>query len=312
MARDLIPPPSPAGRPDPDGTLTHRFVELPPEPQAPPEPPAPVALGPTEYRTRFGFIAGALAGVLLGAVAVVIAVFAYSDGAEDHGMYANWSRWRPADESLQDGAAQIAEHVGAEYKHPDGNQLLEVQPVFTGELPLKIAASSITDMTGDTVVYRLAGLGEGGAIEGEGSDERGAVVFREALELSLYTFRYLPDAEGVLVMLPPPPADPKTQAANQEMAKAAAAGDAEAAAKLAALEQEQQRAAHRAVFFRAGDLKSELQVPLGATVPAGAPNAETITDAEVREFQQRVRSNLFTYDEQPGTGVVLRPLRTTP
>jgi hypothetical protein len=115
-----------------------------------------------------------------------------------------------------------------------------------------------------------------------------------------------------LVMLPPPPADPKTQAANQEMAKAAAAGDAEAAAKLAALEQEQQRAAHRAVFFRAGDLKSELQVPLGATVPAGAPNAETITDAEVREFQQRVRSNLFTYDEQPGTGVVLRPLRTTP
>ena len=32
MARDLIPPPSPAGRPDPEGTQqTHRFVELPPE-----------------------------------------------------------------------------------------------------------------------------------------------------------------------------------------------------------------------------------------------------------------------------------------
>ena len=318
MARDLIPPPSPAGRSVAPGTPppTHQFVELPPEPvAAAPEPPKveqKLNLPPTQYRNRFGFLAGALGGVVLVSIALAIAVFAYSgNGNEDHGMFANWSKWQPQDESLQDGAAEIATHVGGQYKHPNGDQLLEVQPMFTGELPLKIAASSITDLTGDTVVYRLAGLGAGGSIEGEASVARGAVVFREALELALYTFRYLPDAESVMVMIPPPPQDAATTAANAQVAQKAAAGDKEAAAQLAALEQ-QEKARYRAIYFRAGDLKSELQVPLGATVPAGAPNAKTITKAEADDINRRVRSNLFTYEEQAGTGVILRPLQTTP
>jgi len=47
-------------------------------------------------------------------------------------------------------------------------------------------------------------------------------------------------------------------------------------------------------------------------VPAGAPNAKTITKAEADDINRRVRSNLFTYEEQAGTGVILRPLQTTP
>ena len=48
------------------------------------------------------------------------------------------------------------------------------------------------------------------------------------------------------------------------------------------------------------------------TVPAGAPNADTITKAEDDDINQRVRSNLFTW-EQDGTGstgaLLMHPLR---
>ena len=79
---------------------------------------------------------------------------------------------------------------------------------------------------------------------------RGAVVFREALELALYTFRYLPDAESVMVMIPPPPQDAATTAANAQVAQKAAAGDKEAAAQLAALEQQAEGALPRDLLPR--------------------------------------------------------------
>ena len=146
----------------------------------------------------------------------------------------------------------------------------------------------------------MDGLGEGGSITGEASTARGAVVFREALELALYTFRYLPDAEGVMVMIPPPPTDP-AEAAEVAAATAKAATDPEAAAKVAEA-QAKAKAKYRALYFRPGDLKSELQIPLGVTVPAGAPNADTITKAEEDDINQRVRSNLFTWEQNPQTG----------
>ena len=312
MARDLIPPPSPAGRPEIEGTPTHRFVELPPEPvaeaSAPPKVEQKLNLPPTQYRNRFGFLAGALGGVVLGSIALAIALFAYADnGGDDYGMHPNWSAWQPDDETLADGASQIATHVGTQYKHPNGDQLLQVKAV-TGEIPLTLQASQITDLTGDTVIYQMDGLGEGGSITGEASTARGAVVFREALELALYTFRYLPDAEGVMVMIPPPPTDP-AEAAEVAAATAKAATDPEAAAKVAEA-QAKAKAKYRALYFRPGDLKSELQIPLGVTVPAGAPNADTITKAEEDDINQRVRSNLFTWEQNPQTGALLmHPLR---
>ncbi|MDA0172785.1 hypothetical protein OJ998_27025 [Solirubrobacter taibaiensis] len=317
MARDLIPPPSPAGRSVAPGTPppTHQFVELPPEPVA--ETPAPprveqkLNLPPTQYRNRFGFLAGALGGVVLGSIALAIAVFAYSDsGGDDYGMHPNWSAWQPADETLADGAKEIAAHVGAQYKHPNGDQLLQVKAV-TGEIPLTLQASTITDLTGDTVIYQMDGLGEGGSITGEASIARGAVVFREALELSLYTFRYLPDAEGVMVMIPPPPADP-AEAAEVAAAQAKAATDPAAAAKVADAAAKA-KDKYRAIYFRPGDLKSELQVPLGVTVPAGAPNAKTITQAQADDVNRRVRPNLFTWEQNLQTGALLmHPMRATP
>ena len=38
----------------------------------------------------------------------------------------NWSAWQPSDTSIDVGADEIAKHVGAEYMHPDGKQLVDV------------------------------------------------------------------------------------------------------------------------------------------------------------------------------------------
>jgi hypothetical protein len=313
MARDLIPPPSPAGRPDPEGSATHRFVELPPEPvpEAPAPPPARgPRLPPSPYRRRFGFLAGALGGVVLASIAIVVALIAFDGGADDDGMHPNWSAWRPDDETLADGGEQIAQHVGAQYKGTDGNQLVRIK-VVTDPVPITLHSSTVADLTGDTVIYQLAGFNPDGSIEGELSNERGALVFREALELSLYSFRYLPDAKGVMVLVPPPPTDPG-EAAEIKRATEDAATDPEAAAKVAAFEQ-QAKLKQRAVYFRPGDLKPELQVPLDVTVPPGTPTADTLSQAEMDTILARVRPNLFLWQLNDMTGeITLTPMPSTP
>lgn len=307
MARDLIPPPSPAGRPALESSTTHRFVQLPPEPvvEAPPPPKPP---SPTEYSDRFGFIAGALGGVVLAAIALVIVVFAFG-GEEDAGLHPNWSAWQPADAKLQDGAAQIAEHVGPHYTYPDGSQLLAVK-ASSGDASITLHANRISDLSGETVIYELNGSEQGGAMRGEASDARGAVVFREALELALYTFRYLPDAEGVMVLIPPPPTTP-AEALKIKEALAAASTDP-AAAKLVNEAAEKEKRKHRALYFRPGDLKGELEVPLSATVPTAVVTADTISRVEAEAVSARVRGNLFLWQQDPQSGAFkLEPMPST-
>src|SRR3954451_23688982 len=113
MARDLIPPSSPAGRPPADGTPN--LIELPPEPpRSGSEPAQQSDLGPSAFRNRFGFALGALAGVMVAAVLVVVAVIAWGgdETGAGEGLADNWSRWQPADVTISDGAQQIADHVG--------------------------------------------------------------------------------------------------------------------------------------------------------------------------------------------------------
>jgi hypothetical protein len=207
-------------------------------------------------------------------------------------MHPNWSAWQPEDETLQEGAAEIAAHVGEHYKYPDGRQLLNVKPI-AGEMAVELHATRISDLSGETVVYKLEGSGADGALEGESSAARLALVFREALELSLYTFRYLRDAEGVMVLLPPPPAKP-SDAAKLQAAMTSAATDPKAA-EFVDQAAAKEKLKYRAVYFRPGDLRAELEVPLDVTVPAGAPTADSITQVEQELLDARVRSNFFLW-----------------
>ncbi len=276
MARDLIPPPSPAGQPVPDGTP--HLIELPPE-KAENAAATPAAHGPSEFRNRFGFIVGGLGGVLLAAAAIALIVVT-SSGSANEGLYKNWSKWQPQETSMSGGPPEIATHVAPQYKLDDGSQLvnvtagpLEVQGVPLDDVLVQ-AQDAIHQLSGHAIMYTLSGLGPRGSIVGgTPSKERHRLVRREALELALYTFRYVPDVDMVVAMLPPPkPADGETA------------------------QQAAQKNPPQAIFYRPGDLKGQLQVPLGKTVPAKAPTPDSIPSGEATVIDSLTLSNLFLAD----------------
>ncbi len=290
MARDLIPPASPAGRPNPDGTPN--LVELPPEPpRSASEPAMQGKPGPSEFRNRFGFVFGALAGIFIAAALVFGVVMSSGKQDTDAGLEPNWSAWQPSDTTAEGGAAQIADKVGQEYKHPDGKQLVLVTGT-TLEVPvaLRPASGPIKVFQGNGVLYQLNGLGPNNSIKGgTASKERLQVIKREALELALYTFRYLPDVEMVVTLLPPPPPeeDDKSAASSASSLLATASADVP----------------RNALFYRPGDLKPQLQVPLGTTVPAQVPRA--LSAGESKTIDLLTQSNIFQWSLQESTGLLV-------
>jgi hypothetical protein len=285
MARDLIPPSSPAGRPAPDGAP--RLIELPPEPpRSDAQPAQPRNLPPSQFRNRFGFLMGSLAGVLVAALIVVGAVLIWGgdDEGAGEGLAKNWSRWAPADVTLSDGAQQIADHVGAEYHHANGQQLTKVTggPLGIG-VSLVASSGQIKSYDGENgVLYTLNGLGPNGSINvGTASLQRQQLVRREALELALYTFRYLPDADMVVTLLPPPPPKKGTEAASpvSGILPNTSADPKEMTA----------------VFYRPGDLKQRLQIPLGTTLAAKAPAPEQMGGSEGQTVDSLTLPNMFNW-----------------
>jgi hypothetical protein len=274
MARDLIPPPSPAGRPTSPGG-TPNLIELPPEPPRSGAQPAQVQdLPPSQFRNRFGFIMGALAGVVV-AIGIVLVIALTSGGsAAGEGFAPHWSAWQPPQKNLTAGTDEIAQHVGAEYKQDNGSQLAMVKgaPLPGVQIALRPSQGAIKTITPDHgVVYTLFGLGENGALTGKPSLARGQLVRREALELALYTFRYLPDVDTVVTLLPTIPAGAQTKGGPTTAAQS------------------------QAVFYRPGDLKQQLQTPLRYTMAAKALEPATIPRADGRRVDALTLSNLFEW-----------------
>jgi hypothetical protein len=293
VARDLIPPPSPAGRPTPDAP---RLVELPPEPAA--EAAAgsdPLPLEPSEYRNRFGFMLGALIGVVVASVAVLAVVLTTGGDSSKQGLAANWSSWQPADSDAATGAAEIADHIGPRYKLDDGTQLVQISASqISVPVAIRPPGGDIQLITGHGVLYTLNGLGPGGSIiAGKPSTQRLLLLRREALELALYSFRYLNGVDMVVALLPPKP--PKKAKPGQATAPPAEID---------------------AVFYRPGDLLPQLQVPEGVTLADKTLRPKTIGDQEAQRVASLTDSNIFkatTPQDQHGNFVlVLDRAKETP
>jgi hypothetical protein len=278
MARDLIPPASPAGRPTTPGG-TPNLIELPPEPPRSGAQPAAQAvdLPPSEYRNRFGFLMGALAGVVL-AVGIVVAIAVTSQGpAADEGFAAHWSVWQPPQTDVTPGAQEIADHVGAEYKQDNGSQLTMVkgEPMPGVQIAVRPTSGPIKTITpSHGVIYTLNGLGADGALTGKSSLARGQLLRREALELALYTFRYLPDVDSVLALLPTIPAGAQTKGGPTTEPQS------------------------QAVFYRPGDLKQQLQTPLRFTMAPKSLGPAGIGAGDGRRVDALTLSNLFLWSLQ--------------
>ena len=236
MADDLIPPPSPAGRPAPDAAAQGQITPAPRVEEA----PSATAAVPPPFHARFGFVWGALAGVAVCVAAVTVAL-ATAPGDAAPALAKNWSSWHPSTARMLAGAEQIATHVALEYKDASGDQLAAVRATAmeVGGQPLGVAVrpkgGELQVLKGDGLIFLLTTLDTGKA-SAKARKARERLLRREAVELALFSFRYLDDVTMVTVVLP-----------------RSGGGDS---------------AQSRAIFYRPGDLLRELQVPLQRTLRA--------------------------------------------
>lgn len=280
MAGDLIPPPSPAGKPPPDPDVAPSQVEA--VAQLDPASDEPSGRAPAPFRSRFGFAWGALIGIGACAAAAFGLLIA-APGESGPKLAADWSRWEPETSKMVEGAQDIADHVGVEYKLDSGAQLVSIRGSaleLGGEeigVAVRPQGGELQFLEGDGLIYILNGLGPNGRVPtGKPSKERGRLMMREALELALYSFRYLDDVTMVAVLLP--------QSADQAKANA---GGAAAAPQT------------NAIFYRPGDLLDELQVPLDRTLSPKTPLPSTMTKVEAGKVDSLTLRNLFLASVQP-------------
>lgn len=229
-----------------------------------------------ENKFRFGFALLAGAGMAAVAVAVILAVQGKPPPPPQ------WSSWKPT-ASGDDALPQIANHVAAGYELPTGQQLVAIEggPAEVQGLPVKIVLlrtpQNFALAEGKSAIFSLVGLGKFGAInKGKPSHERELLLQREALELALYTFRYVGDVNQVVAILPP---------------------------------RRGEKPSH-AMFFTRGQVKAHLDEPLRATLSARPPSIASLRKGPAKEFLEKATGKLiYNYDlAQAGDTTVLLEL----
>jgi hypothetical protein len=167
-----------------------------------------------KFRIATAFLVG------VGVAAVAIAVALASQPSSVNSTRA-WSDWRPTTGGKL-GATEIAEHVAPFYRLSASQQLDVVtlinlsnpnaQGVTSGSgLTVAVntgassgSSSSLSLLAGSTVAYNLCGTGAGNCrLAGAPSANRLLLLRREALELALYTFKYISGTANVICVLPP-------------------------------------------------------------------------------------------------------------
>jgi hypothetical protein len=225
-------------------------------------------------------------GVLLGIAACAIGasvLLVAARGDPGPALAADWSAWEPGTTDMVEGAQEIADHVGPRYKLDGGEQLVSIRgtSLELGGEPIGVAVrpsgKDMVFLEGDGLLYVLGGPGPDGRLPtGTASTERGRLLLREALELALYSFRYLDDVTMVAVLLPQTPVEASSTAQATQTA-----------------------GQRRAVFYRPGDLLGELQVPLDRTLSAKTPTPTTMAPAEAERVDSLTLRNLFLASVQP-------------
>ncbi|HET7051181.1 MAG TPA: hypothetical protein VFI54_23145 [Solirubrobacteraceae bacterium] len=259
------------------------------------------------HSLRFLAVTAALVGIAIGAIGVAIAILV---GNNSPGPQAKWSSWTPPDNGVA-GERDIANAVAPLYRASPASQLavVTVQNFSDTGTGTQVALRSPNDGTlsalgGTTAVFNLCGLGPNcGISSGTPSADRLLLLRREALELSLYTFKYVHGVENVVSILPPGHAVTVTTAKLTAKPPDKAGGKS----KTAPL--------YMAVAFQRRSLQPFLNRPLRETLPeqipptpttiASAPEAELVSVLTAQAlFKQQViqaqdGSNVLVLDPLP-------------
>jgi len=175
------------------------------------------------HASRFRIAMGALVGLGIGALAV--AAFAASAGRHIYTPQ-KWSAWSPPDTGAL-AARDIADFIAPFYRLSAVDQLAVVTVVNlesaaavqaaaqngttapTNGLVVAVrpspSSTALSLLGGNTIAYNLCGVGGPNCAIGIGkpSTSRLLLLRREALELALYTFKYVSGTTNVVAILPP-------------------------------------------------------------------------------------------------------------
>jgi hypothetical protein len=248
---------------------------------------------PVRRRFMIAYFAIAIvAGIAIGSFAILLA-------RPDTRPTPSWSSFQPhgSDDAR---VKQIADRVARPYRLGNGNQLaiaIGGRPTVD-QIPVSVVAirpdtskgqaeeDDVKTVAGaDTVQYTLCGLGTRCTIaSGVASNERGELLTREAIELSLYTFRYIDSAKAVTVFLPP-------------------------------LQRGKKLYAPPVLFLRRGEVSGALRRPVSSTFSSPAPRIGGMSAVEKEMVSSLALPNLYTHEYQQapdGTAIlVLTPRANT-
>jgi len=255
-----------------DGTVTLEGVSTPATPPAAAEP-ARSRLYSKRFIFMYALLGLALAATVFGVVKALDNTIAPQK---------LWSTWKPSSDSSDGPTNQIANHTARQYVLPGGAQMLDV---FPKRLTVPLVDSSgasqnvpiagvvlrgkkgqgdtdILTQSSDSRLYQLCGTGKACAIgQGKASVARGRLVRREALQLALLTFKYVPNVTHVIEFMPPPPGSQPSLV----------------------------------TYFEKNDLKSQLSQPLANTLSAKTPGVNSITPAEATRIDDLTTGHVYTF-----------------
>jgi hypothetical protein len=174
--------------------------------------------GSSGFGARFAFIYGGLAAILVASIVGVV-VIARQPGPPPQPA---WSSWKPTASGTANRTKQIADYIASRYRlNPTGDQLLAVIPSApeitrntkvsdVSTIAIRTSASSQNFSriiaTKGNLQMQLCGLGSECSIShGTATAARERLTRREALELALYTFKYVPSVNALIEYMPPPP-----------------------------------------------------------------------------------------------------------
>ena len=217
--------------------------------------PQPTSVFAGRFLIFYALLGGVLAAALTGLVLVAL--------QPSPPKPPKWSSWQPATGSAQKVTSEIANHVGAQYvlSHA-GDQLVAIIPgppeVTQDTTVSKVSTIAIRSSptsnsfsriigTGGNVQEQFCGLGQACAIgTGTPTAQRERLLRREALEVALYTFKFVPSVNAVIAYMPPAPGQtPSTL-----------------------------------LYLERSNLSQELSRPLAATLPLANPPLPSQADAK--------------------------------
>ncbi len=290
---DLFPKPEDAPTAG-DSPFADRNGTSPPTP--PSEPPASEVRGARVHGKKFVLIYAVLGAIFALAIAGFVLSHDRSNGVNASG----WSAWKPQPGTTAAVTAEIADHVAHQYHlNSKGTQLVAVvaeAPTVTSGTH-KIAISNIAIQgsntskskginvftSGGTWVDNLCGLTPSCSIaSGKATVQRGRLVRREALEVALYTFKFVPSISAVVAFMPPPPGS--TQPTT-------------------------------ALYLQRSDLQKQLSEPLSKTLPLIVPPLPTSSDKQEAATIDKLTlpaTYKFQYQQLQDASalLVLNPLKT--